>query len=61
MDIITYALCKKLIANSISALGDVFEIKGTVETKEELPTTGNKNGDIYLVGPQSDGSYDEYF
>ena len=57
MDIITYALCKKLIANSIAALGDVFDIKGTVATKEDLPMSGNKNGDVYLVGPQKDGSY----
>ena len=61
MDIITYALCKKLIANSIAALGDVFDIKGTVATKEDLPMSGNKNGDVYLVGPQKDGSYNEYF
>lgn len=38
----------------------VFNLKGTVATKEELPTTDNKVGDVYLIGPLDDGSYDEY-
>lgn len=61
MDVLVYALCKKLISQSVSALGDVFTIKGSVSSFDELPTTGNKNGDFYLVGPKSDGSYDEYY
>lgn len=61
MDIITLALCKKIVKNAISAMGDVFDVKGKVATVQDLPKTGNKNGDLYLVGPKADGSYDEYF
>ncbi len=61
MDIITLALCKNYIKSSIEALGDVFEVKGKVDSVNQLPQTGNKNGDVWLVGPQADGSYDEYF
>lgn len=38
----------------------VFNLKGTVATIENLPTADNKVGDVYLVGPLEDGSYDEY-
>lgn len=58
MDIVTYALCKN---SSPSEDGKVFNIKGEVPSKDDLPTSGNTNGDVYLVGPQKDGSYDEYF
>ena len=61
MDIVTYALCKKLIKTSIEALGDVFSLKGNVASTSQLPSTGNKAGDIYLVGPNQQGSYDEYY
>lgn len=61
MDVIVYALCKKLISQSVSALGDIFTVKGSVSSISELPTSGNKNGDFYLVGPKADGSYDEYY
>jgi hypothetical protein len=61
MDLIVYALCKKLISKSIESLGDVFSIKGTLASKDDLPTSGNKSGDLYLVGPNLDGSYNEYF
>lgn len=62
MDIVTYALCKKMIdeMDPVSG-GDAFHIQGTVESIEELPSSGNQGGDIYLVGPHDDGSYDEYF
>jgi hypothetical protein len=61
MDLVVYALCKKLISKSIESLGEVFSIKGMVTSKDNLPSSGNKSGDLYLVGPNIDGSYDEYF
>ena len=61
MDLITYALCRKLIKRSIESLGDVFTLKGNVDSVGNLPSTGNKTGDVYLVGPDLEGSYDEYY
>ena len=61
MDIITYALCKKAIQKSIETLGDIFTLKGNVSSTSGLPSSGNNPGDIYLVGPAQDGSYDEYY
>lgn len=61
MDIVTYALCKKIIKNAIDNLGDVFTLKGNVASIDNLPQSGNNPGDIYLVGPKSDDSYDEYY
>lgn len=61
MDLITYALCRKLIKRAIESLGDVFTLKGNVDSVESLPATGNNPGDIYLVGPNQDSSYDEYY
>lgn len=61
MDLITYALCRKLIKRSIESLGDIFTLKGNVDSVENLPSTGNKTGDVYLVGPDLEGSYDEYY
>ena len=59
MDIVTYALCKKMVNPSED--GKVFSIIGEVPSIEDLPTSGNKNGDVYLVGPNQHGSYDEYY
>ena len=39
---------------------NIFNLKGTVSTIEDLPLTDNKVGDVYLVGPRDDNSYDEY-
>ena len=61
MDVVVYALCKKLIADSISSIGNVFTLQGTLLSKNDLPMSGNKSGDLYLVGPMSDGSFDEYY
>ena len=61
MDLITYALCRKLIKRAIESLGGVFTLKGNVDSVESLPATGNNPGDIYLVGPNQEGSYDEYY
>lgn len=60
MDIITYVLCKRMIEN-IGPSSGVFHIQGTVEKIDDLPIEGNQGGDIYLVGPKEDESYDEYF
>ena len=56
-DVITYSLCKKLIKDA----GKIFSLKGTVTSVNELPLTNNNIGDVYLVGPKSDGSFDEYY
>lgn len=63
MDLMVYALCRRLIAEASlsSTNGNIFTIKGSVVTFDDLPLSGNANGDVYLVGPRSDGSYDEYF
>lgn len=63
MDLMVYALCRRLIAEASlsSTNGNIFTIKGSVATFDDLPLSGNTNGDVYLVGPRSDGSYDEYF
>lgn len=60
MDIITYVLCKKLIENAMSSVGSAFEFKGVLTNVSDLPQSGNTNGDIYLVGPNSEGSYEQY-
>lgn len=38
----------------------MFTLKGTVASYSELPYIANI-GDLYLVGPMSDGSFDEYY
>lgn len=59
MDIVTYALCKKMIASKTNT--DSFKIKGSVSSIDNLPSSGNSNGDMYIVGPNVDGSYNEYY
>ena len=61
MDIIQFALAKKLVHDAVSQLGSVFNLKGTVASVNQLPSSGNKAGDVYLVGPQENDSYDEYY
>lgn len=64
MDLITLALCKKMISNSISQTGKVFTLKGEVSDLEALPMTNNKPGDIYLIKSREESlvdSYDEYY
>ena len=61
MDIIQFALAKKLVHDAVSQLGSVFNLKGTVASVNQLPSSGNKTGDVYLVGPQENDSYDEYY
>jgi len=60
MDIVTYILCKKLVTNALSSVGNAFELKGMVNSFSDLPQSGNANGDIYLVGPNPEGVYEQY-
>ena len=50
-----------MISKGISAVGNIFMLKGNVSSYDQLPTFGNSSGDIYLVGPMKDGSFDEYY
>lgn len=61
MDVVTYALCKKLVADATKKAGKVFNIKGELPSVDDLPMTGNEGGDTYLIGPKTDGTYDEYY
>lgn len=61
MDVVTYALCKKLVADATGKAGKVFNLKGELPSVDDLPTSGNENGDTYLIGPKTDGTYDEYY
>ena len=60
MDVVTLALCRKLVSDAVTSIGDVFTLQGSVSSFDELPSDASM-GDIYLVGPLSDGSYDEYY
>lgn len=44
---------KTEVDEKISALGAVFNFKGTVATKEDLPKADNKKGDVYHVTTNS--------
>lgn len=61
MDILTYALCKKYIKKELSTIEDVLKLKGKVLSISELPYSGNRHGDVYLVGPDQENSYEEYY
>ena len=41
-------------------LGTIFNVKGRVNTVADLPATGNKIGDVYLVGLTTDTDLIEY-
>ena len=52
-----------LIDKSLDDLGGIFTLKGTVSSVEELnvlPVEHLNAGDVYLIGPLADNSYDEY-
>lgn len=49
-----------LLQNLIAGGGSFIKIKGTVEDVDDLPATGNEDGDLYFVGPDSSGNFDEY-
>ena len=35
MDVVVYALCKKMVSTAVAKIGDVFRIKGKVASYEE--------------------------
>lgn len=39
----------------------MLDFKGRVDSVEDLPSTGNKKGDVYTVGPESQLNRPEYF
>lgn len=50
------------IASAISAaLSSVYSLKGRVDTVNDLPATGNKTGDVYMVGTVESLQKDEYY
>lgn len=48
------------IETAIGAIGDVLTVKGVKATKEQLPVSGNKPGDVWFVGPDENSHYAEY-
>lgn len=45
---------------AIGSLGDFLRVKGTVASFSQLPTTGNKVGDVYFVGDSSTTGSDKF-
>ena len=46
---------EKYVDDSISGLGSVFTVKGSVATVSQLPSSGNKVGDVYYVESRKAG------
>lgn len=44
-----------------AALSSVWKLKGRANTVADLPSSGNKTGDIYLVGQETDLNKPEYY
>ena len=45
---------------AISSLGNLFSIQGVVASTSDLPSTGNKTGDVYFVGSASTAGSDKF-
>ncbi len=45
----------------LERLGTVIKIKGRVDAVDNLPASGNLNGDAYLVGSEGGDNFAEYF
>lgn len=43
------AVTEEQLGQAIGALGTLFHLVGVVNTKDDLPGTGNKIGDVYIV------------
>lgn len=58
----TSAQTDSAIASAISAaLSSVYSLKGRVDTVNDLPASGNKTGDVYMVGTVESLQKDEYY
>ena len=49
------AITPKQLKTAIDGIGTVFDLKGSVATVDDLPTTGNTIGDVYYVQSESVG------
>lgn len=38
-----------------------FHLRGTIPSTDNLPVSGQEVGDVYVVGPLDDGSYEEWY
>lgn len=45
----------------VAKLGDMFRLKGRVESTDALPAEENTKGDVYLVGAEDDADMKEYY
>ena len=49
------------ISQAISNLGTLFRFKGRVDTVDNLPSSDNQQGDVYLVGVEGANEFAEYY
>lgn len=56
----TKAETNSAINTAIANLGDLLELKGTVASVDNLPSTGNEPGDVYFVGVAGAETFDMY-
>lgn len=49
------------ISTAITGLGTLLNLKGRVDNVEALPPSGNKKGDVYLVGEAEAREFKEYY
>lgn len=48
-------------SSSSSEDTSAFHLKGTISSIDNLPESGQKSGDVFIVGPLDDGSYEEWY